>query len=72
MKIRPPIERSIRRLRGCGPGVSIGAEIDWWWQTKTLFIVELSADFTAFRGGRRALVRIGFDGNRPTAAEDHS
>ena len=65
----PRIESSIRRLHGCGPGVSIRAEIDWWHQTEKLSIVELNADFAALRGGRRVLIRMGFDRGSPTRKE---
>jgi len=53
------IEPSIRRLRGCGPGFGAGFDVDWWRQTDTLFIVEVSVYLSAFRGGREALLRIG-------------
>jgi hypothetical protein len=55
------IEPAIRKLRGCGVGIEVGARVDWWRQTSTLWIVELSADIAAFRGGRRFQLRIGFE-----------
>jgi hypothetical protein len=65
------IEPSVIKLRGCGPGFGAGFDVDWWRQTETLFVVEVSVEtlfvvevsveLSAFRGGRRARLRIGVE-----------